>query len=203
MKDVKKLLAHRKTLKAKKPSFIRESFLKRKRLALKWRRPKGLHSKMRHGFKGHRKTIKVGYKSPVLVRGLTRSGLKIVYVSNIKELEKVDKGKECVIIKKTVGLKKMIELLKKAKELSLAVSNVKDIKEFLIKAEEMLKKKKEEKKKRLEEKKKKEKEKEKKKEEKKEKEKKKEETADELAERVKKEEEEQKKEKDKVLTKKA
>ncbi|MAG08301.1 50S ribosomal protein L32e [Candidatus Woesearchaeota archaeon] len=204
MKDAKEMLKHRKMLKIKKPSFIRQNTLK-KRLDIKWRKPKGLHSKMRRSLKGHKRIVREGYKSPVLVKSLDRTGLKIVFVGNIKELGRVDKDTESVVIRKTVGLRKKIELLKKAKELSLIISNIKNIPFFLAEAEKRLKERKENKEKKLKQQKEKEKEKEKKGEKKekgKEAEKKKEESDTELAERIEKEESEQKKEKDKVLTKK-
>ena len=158
---------------------------------------------MRLCFSGHRKLVGDGYRSPVSVKGLDRNGLRAVLVANIKELDKINKETECITIKKAVGLRKKIELLKKAKELSLSVSNIKDISVFLAEIEKKLKERKESKERKLKEQKEKEKARAEKKDEKKDKkEENKKETPDELAEKIKKEEEEQKKEKDKVLTKK-
>tara|TARA_Y100000310_G_scaffold102154_1_gene100348 strand:- start:12941 stop:13564 length:624 start_codon:yes stop_codon:yes gene_type:complete len=206
MADINKLLKHRKALKAKKPNFIRQDTHKKKRLIIKWRKPKGLQSKMRLSRAGYRKSVRLGYKSPVLVRGMDRNGMKPILVSNMRELEKINKDTESVIIKKNVGLRNKIELLKKAKDMALTISNMKDVPAFLAKIEKQLKARKENKQRLLKEQKEKEKQRiEKKKEKDKkeaEKDNKKEETADELAEKVKKEEKEQKKEKDKLLTKK-
>ena len=51
-------------MKKKKPKFIRQDAHKKGRLAKKWRKPKGLQSKMRLCKKGYRKRISKGYKSP-------------------------------------------------------------------------------------------------------------------------------------------
>ena len=74
------LIELRKAIKEKKPIFIRQDNPKRKKLSYKWRKPKGIHSKIRHHFKGRRKMPSPGYKSPAAVRGFHSSGLKIVYV---------------------------------------------------------------------------------------------------------------------------
>ena len=47
MAETKKLLELRKKIKGKKPNFIRQDAHKHKRLARKWRKPKGIQSKMR------------------------------------------------------------------------------------------------------------------------------------------------------------
>ncbi len=187
------LLKLRRTLKKKKIDFIRQDFKKKKRLKKEWRKPKGIHSKIRLAKGGHRKKVEVGYKSPKLVRGFHRSGLKIKLVNSFKDIENVDKNKEGIIIAKTVGLRKKIELIKKIIENGITILNIRDPKEYLKKIEESLKEKKEEgeKRKQIKEKKGKEK-----------KVKEKEEKKEELAEKIEKEEKDkEKKEKDKLLTK--
>ena len=47
MNDIQRLLELRKRIKRKKPEFIRQDAHKKKSLESKWRKPKGLHSKMR------------------------------------------------------------------------------------------------------------------------------------------------------------
>ena len=48
--EKKKLLEVRKILKDKKPDFKQQNFGKKKKIADKWKRPRGLQSKMRHKF---------------------------------------------------------------------------------------------------------------------------------------------------------
>lgn len=134
---MKELLQVRKELKERKPEFIRQDTQKRKKLSLKWRRPKGIHSKMRHHFKGKRTSPSPGHKSPLKVRGLHSSGLKIVNVCSAKDLEKVRKDAEGIVISGQVGMKKSYEILKKAKMAGISVLNlnmdekIKEIEDFM------------------------------------------------------------------------
>ncbi len=188
----------RRAMKKKKPDFVREDSHKRKKLGIEWRKPKGVHSKMRHGFGGRSKCVSSGYRSPVSVRGLDRSGLKIIFVSNLNDLDNIDKKKEGIIISASVGKKKRLDLLKKALENSIKVLNFKDANSIAIKIEEDFKKRVEKTKSLKEKKKEKEKELKKKANEKDEK-------KEGLAEKIENEEEKvarEKQEKDKLLTKK-
>ncbi|MBR9698889.1 50S ribosomal protein L32e [Candidatus Woesearchaeota archaeon] len=187
---MKDLLEKRKEQKKKKPRFIMQSAHKLKRLKQRWKRPKGIDSKMRLGLRGYAKIIKVGYKSPAKVRGLDKSGLLPIQVHTEKELRSLDKTKHSAIIGSTVSQKNKVKLLVKAKELGLHIGNVRDAEAFFKSVEEDMKERKEARKKRKA-----------KKEEKKEKKEKK----DKLADKVLSEEEKaeaDKKEKDKLLTKK-
>lgn len=190
----KELLSLRNAAKARKPKFIRQDAHKKARLKKCWRKPKGLQSKMRYKRPGYRKSISVGYGSPCAVSGLTREGLVPVIVNSMKDLIKIEEGQGAVI-SRTLGQKKKVEILKKAKDLSIKVTNIKDIDAYLKLVEEKINKKKEEKQKVTKEKEKKKAEKEKKAEEKK-----KEDLAEKLTEEEKKTAE--KKEREKILTKK-
>ncbi len=118
------LLAVRKELKERKPEFIRQDNPKRMKLNYKWRKPKGVHSKIRHHFKGRRKMPSPGYKSPAAVRGLHSTGLEMVRVFSAEEVSKIKKETQGIIVPKTAGRKKKLEILKKAKELDVQVLNL-------------------------------------------------------------------------------
>jgi len=124
----------------KKLKFTRQDAHKKVKLGNKWRRPKGLHSKMRLSFKGYNKTVSIGYGSPKNTRGLDKSGLKLMTIKSLKELEKIDAKKECITVAKTMGLKKKIEVLKQAMKKGIKVVNVKDVNAFLKAVEEKFKK---------------------------------------------------------------
>lgn len=189
------MLKQRRAMKRKKPKFIRQDAHKKARVSNSWRRPKGIQSKMRLKRPGYRRSVEVGYGSPAAVKGLSREGLVPVVVKNIADLEKIKKG-EAAVISSTVGQRKRIEILNKAKESGIKVLNIKNIDEYLKAVAEKIEKRKEEKKKAT-------KDKEKKKEEKEKKAKeaeKKEDLAEKLSDEEKKEAE--KKERDKLLTKK-
>ena len=144
----------RANIKEKKPDFIRQDYQRRKRLGrkLKWRKPKGIHSKIRHKFKGRRKMPSPGYKSPREVKGLHASGLKIINISSLDGIKNINKEVEGAVISKSIGTKKRLEILKRAKELGISVLNF-DIDKQIKKIEEVVnsKKKKESKEKKKEE----------------------------------------------------
>jgi large subunit ribosomal protein L32e len=110
--------------KRKKPSFIRTDAHKKKKLGDKWRRPKGYQNKRRLRKKGYAPVVKTGYMSSKDSRSKSREGLELVMVSNLKDLESIDKKTQCAIISGTLGNKKRLVILEKAKELGLKVNNL-------------------------------------------------------------------------------
>lgn len=136
-----KILNFRNEMKAKKPDFERQDANKYKQFSGKWRRPRGIHNKLRRGFKGHKAMPSIGYGSPRSVSGLTRKGLSLVLVHNKNDLNKVKEN--CVgVIARNVGLKKKIEILSLAKEKKVNILGVKDIESFVNSAKEKLAKRK-------------------------------------------------------------
>jgi len=107
----------------KKPKFKRWMFQAYKRIKEAWRRPKGLHSKLRKRIKSKGKIPSPGYGAPKNLKYLHPSGFKEVLVHNFKELEKIEPKKEAARIAHTVGKKKRKEILKKAEELKIKVLN--------------------------------------------------------------------------------
>src|SRR3989338_2499704 len=124
MRGMKELLEIRENLKGYKPDFIRQDKHKRSRLSIKWRKPKGLHSKIRHQFKGRRVMPSPGYKSPKGVKELHSSGLRMVHVFSLQSLNNVNKDKEGIVIAKNVGDRARLIILKKAKEMGIKVLNL-------------------------------------------------------------------------------
>lgn len=143
--SVKEALKLRKEIKSKKPDFVREDHHKKKAVSKSWRKPRGRHSKMRHGFQGHRPTLEVGYGSPREAKYLHKSGLMPVLVSNLADLSAIDKDKQAAVISAVVGTRKKVEILKKAKDLGIAVINIRNVDAYLNSIAEFLKSKKEKK----------------------------------------------------------
>jgi len=180
----------RKQIKRKKPKFVMQDSHKLSRLTKKWKRPRGIDSKIRLNLKGYSKAVQVGYGSPKSVKGLHNSGLFPILISNIKELSNIDKEKQGIILSSTIGNKKKKEIITKAIESSIKILNL-DPDSFLKNIETNLQQRKAEKEKR--------------KKKKTEKKAKKVDKKDQLADKVLSEEEkteQEKKEKDKLLTKK-
>jgi large subunit ribosomal protein L32e len=107
----------------KKPKFKRWMSQAYKRVKESWRRPRGIHSKVRIRKKGKIKMPSVGYGAPKELRFLHPSGLKEVLISNLKDLEKVDPKTQAIRIAHTVGEKKRKEIIKKAEELKIKILN--------------------------------------------------------------------------------
>ena len=74
------LIELKRHLKNKKPSFVQREGHKRKKLEEKWKRPKGLHNKLRMGFKSHGMAVSIGYGTPLKNKKKTRKsqGLKML-----------------------------------------------------------------------------------------------------------------------------
>ncbi len=125
MVEKEKLLQVRKIQKKRKPKFYRKDSFKLSRLGkgrkkkLKWRMPTGKHSKVREKEKSYPIQPSIGFRSPKKIRGFVQ-GLKIKFVSNLKELEIINKNEEIAIIR-NVGLRKKKEILQKAKDKGIMV----------------------------------------------------------------------------------
>ena len=126
-KQTKKDLSKRNRMSHKRPSFKRQNWFLYKRLGEKWRRPRGIHSKMRRHFKYRIPVVQVGFRGPASVRGLHPSGFEEVLVHNTKEVENVNPETQAVRISSTVGDKKRELIVKKADELKIRVFNRRDL----------------------------------------------------------------------------
>jgi large subunit ribosomal protein L32e len=67
--------------------------------------------------------VKIGYGSPRVTRHLHPSGYNDVLVYNVDDLLKLDKVRDAARIGASVGRRKRIQILKKAKELNIKVLN--------------------------------------------------------------------------------
>jgi large subunit ribosomal protein L32e len=113
----------RMKIKRKKPAFARSRAGILVRVGMKWRAPKGIHSKRRMHKREAGNIPKRGYGSPRAVRGLHPSGFEEVFVYNLNDLQKIDPQKQACRFSATVGKKKRIDIMKKAGELKIRVLN--------------------------------------------------------------------------------
>lgn len=123
------LLQIRATLKRKRPKFTTEEATRHKRVKTSWRKPRGLQNKSKVQKEGHIKLVKVGYKSPVAIRHLTKEGKKIIRISNIFELENIKEGSTIIITK--TSKKNKAKIVKKAIEKKIDIINVKTPQKYL------------------------------------------------------------------------
>ncbi len=125
----------RRKIKRKKPDYLRPYWWKK--IAFRkdpdhWRRPKGIHNKIRKKQKGKPAPVETGYGSPKEVKGLLPNGLRPVLVHNVEELEGLDPNRDCVVIASTVGKRKRLQIIQKAQELGLKIWNLREEEKALI-----------------------------------------------------------------------
>ncbi len=116
-------LAKRAIISGKRPAFKRQEWFRYQKLGESWRRPRGIHSKMRRGMKRRPPMVEIGYGGPSLVRGLHPSGFEEVMVYNVDGLETINPKTQAARIGGTVGVKKRLAIENRAKELGIRVLN--------------------------------------------------------------------------------
>jgi len=121
--DVRKAFILRKKQKAKQPTFLRQEWFRYKRLGRKWRKPKGGQSALRRHFGYRIDVVSIGYRGPVLSRGLHPSGFKEVLVHSPSQLEGLNPATEAVMIGHAVGMRKRKLIEEAAAEKGLRVLN--------------------------------------------------------------------------------
>lgn len=145
----KKLLEQRIAAKKRKPTFSRQDSHKKVKLGTAWRRPKGLQSKMRIGFRSRKASVEVGYGSPVAVKGLHRSGLEICLVHNVAQLEALNAETQGALVASGVSQRSKVKMVQAATQKNITLLNVKDSTAFLKAVEDNLSKRKDAKKKKV------------------------------------------------------
>ncbi len=121
--EMKGLLDLRARIKGRKPAFVRQESWRYRRVKPSWRRPRGIHSKMREGVKGWPRKVKVGYRGPRITRGLHPSGFIEVLVHNVDELEGLDPGRHSVRVGSSVGARRREEIIRAARLRGLRILN--------------------------------------------------------------------------------
>ena len=116
-----------KIVKKKKTTFDRFESDRYYRLDRSWRRPHGIDCRVRRRYRGVLRCPKIGYGSNKKTRNLLQNYKLKYVVNNLKELEclLMNNEKYCVEIGSTVGAVLRAEILKRAKELNLSVTNQK------------------------------------------------------------------------------
>ena len=113
-------------MKRKKPEFKRVNWIL-KRVGPAWRKPKGLHNKLRQHEKSRGFLPQPGYGSPRETRGLHPTGLKEVMVNNPAELSTLKADLHIVRIGGSVGNLKRNAIQNAAQSAGLKVANPRKI----------------------------------------------------------------------------
>ncbi len=116
-------LAKRAMISGRRPAFKRQEWYRYSKLGEMWRKPKGIHSKMRRSMKQRPPMVEIGYRGPADVRGFHPSGFEEVLVYNVADLEKIDPKSQAARIGGTVGTKKRMAIEDRAAELKIRVLN--------------------------------------------------------------------------------
>ncbi len=116
-------LAKRAVISGRRPAFKRQEWFRYSKLGEQWRKPKGIHSKMKRQLKRRPPMVDIGFRGPVAARDLHPSGFEEVLVYNVDGLEGIDPKKQAVRIGGTVGTKKRLAIEDRADELGIRVLN--------------------------------------------------------------------------------
>ena len=116
-----------KIVKKKKNTFNRFEFDRYKRVRRNWRRPHGIDCRVRRRYRGTQRCPKIGYGSNKKTRFLLPNYKLKYVVHNMKELEclMMNNEKYCAEIAATVGAVLRKDMLKRAKELNINITNTK------------------------------------------------------------------------------
>jgi large subunit ribosomal protein L32e len=123
--ELRVLLATRLLLDRKRPLFVRQAAHRYARIGRDgaWRRPRGLQSKQRRHYGYRAKIVRIGYRSPAAVRGLTPAGFRPVVVRTRNELDGLDAARDAAVIARTVGTRRRLVLEEEARRLGIRVLN--------------------------------------------------------------------------------
>ncbi len=135
----KNLVDTKKEKRKKNPNFIRQDANKKKRLSKKWRKPRGEHSKQRNRIR-NQPLVGPGYGTPKELRGKHFSGLDIIYLASIVQVEQINPKTQGVIVSGKIGLRKRIPILKELVKKKITILNIPNPEEFINIKEEELKK---------------------------------------------------------------
>lgn len=116
-------LAKRALISGRRPAFKRQEWFRYSKLGEKWRKPKGIHSKMKRQLKRRPPMVDIGFRGPIASRNLHPSGFEEVLVHNVQGLENINPKVQAVRIGGTVGTKKRIAIEDRAAELGIRVLN--------------------------------------------------------------------------------
>ncbi|XP_059490126.1 large ribosomal subunit protein eL32 [Neocloeon triangulifer] len=95
------------------------------KLRRNWRKPKGIDNRVRRRFKGQYLMPNIGYGSNKKTRHMLPSGFRKLLVHNVKELEvlMMQNKKYCAEIAHAVSSKKRKQIVERAQQLSIRVTN--------------------------------------------------------------------------------
>ena len=117
-------LAKRAMISGRRPAFKRQEWFRYAKFKdSTWRKPKGIHSKMKRRLKRRGPIVDIGFRGPASVRGLHPTGFEEVLVYNVDNLDKIDPKTQAIRIGGTVGTRKRVAIEDRADELGIRILN--------------------------------------------------------------------------------
>ncbi len=131
------LLKLKRKMNAKRPKFKHYDHQKRREVNPSWRRPRGLHNKMRKGVWGRPASVNVGYRTPVEVRGMHYNSLFPVIVNTLSDIAGIDIKTQGALIAHVGGRTRRAILLE-CRQKKVSVFYIKGIDEEIKKIDNKL-----------------------------------------------------------------
>ena len=88
-----------------------------------WRKPRGIHSKMREAIRSKPAVVSPGYRSAKSIRGLHPSGYEEVYVTTVSQLQKVNAKTQAARLAGGIGERKRKIFVESAKKIGVKLLN--------------------------------------------------------------------------------
>lgn len=111
-----------------KKNFIRQHSILKK-IGKSWRKPRGIHSKIRLSKAGHPVLPRVGYGKKKQQKFLIKDKIPIK-VNNLNDIKKISEG-NIIIISGKLGLRKKIQVLEAINKSNLPIFKIDDVKTYL------------------------------------------------------------------------
>jgi large subunit ribosomal protein L32e len=120
-----KLLHLRDAQDDRRPKFTRQASYRYWRIGRDeaWRSPRGLQSKQRRHYGYRSAVVRIGYRGPRIVRGLTPSGFRPILVHTSRDIDRIDPVREAAVIAHGVGTKKRLVLEEAARKRGVHLLN--------------------------------------------------------------------------------
>jgi large subunit ribosomal protein L32e len=116
------LIAVKRQLRRTRPVFKRHAAHRKAELSERWKKPRGLHNKLKDSKRGCGPAVTDGYRTPQAVRGLHVSGLRVAHVATTSDLVSLDPKTTGVVVA-SVGAKRQLEILNACEKAGIRVLN--------------------------------------------------------------------------------
>ncbi|KRX95779.1 60S ribosomal protein L32, partial [Trichinella pseudospiralis] len=114
-----------KIVKKRTKKFTRHQCDRYRKLKPNWRKPKGIDNRVRRKFKGQRRMPNIGYGSRRVTKHMLPNGFRKVLIHNARELDMLLMQNRfyCAEIAHSVSAKKRKDIVEKANQLSIRLTN--------------------------------------------------------------------------------